>query len=179
MKAVKQLAVCVLALLPVGGWAADLSDVRIEITDSLKPLVLQAIEPVVSNSRLDDLGDVQQLYRRLRPIIRDLLGAQGYFSVETNRLQEGDEAQPYLPVLHMQVQEGKLSTVGSVDIEFRGAVAQPEWEERRSRLRSLWILQKNQPFFAGFVGRQQRLFAQGPFGQRLFGSQYCPKPGRC
>lgn len=132
--------------------AAEQSSVRLDVSNELKPVISAAIRPIVDTARLDDEGDVRQLYRRIRPVIRDVLGAQGYFSPSiTLDLPEGEGAP--MPVkgqsaLVVKVQEGARATIESVDIEFDGALADdsPENQARQAELRELWKLNPGQPF---------------------------------
>lgn len=145
-------------------YAAEQSSVRLNLSNDLKPVISAAIKPVVDTARLDDEGDVRQLYRRIRPIIRDVLGAQGYFSPQITREQPASSsgagqingttaAEATLfnkggAVLVVNVVEGERAKIESVEIEFDGELADetPENKARRDELRELWKLNPGQPF---------------------------------
>ncbi len=145
-------------------YAAEQSSVRLNLSDDLKPVVSAAIRPIIDTARLDDEGDVRQLYRRIRPIIRDVLGAQGYFNPEITREvpalpsgvapRNGANAAEATIIgkgegaLVIKVVEGQRAKIESVAIEFDGALADesPENKARREELKALWRLNPGQPF---------------------------------
>jgi translocation and assembly module TamA len=143
-------------------YAAEQSSVRLNLSDELKPVVSAAIRPIVDTARLDDEGDVRQLYRRIRPVIRDVLGAQGYFSPQITRelppgaseaITGASAGEATIPnkggaALVVKVEEGERAKIESVVIEFDGALAEetPENKARRDELKALWKLNPGQPF---------------------------------
>lgn len=136
-------------------YAAEQSSVRLMVSDELRPVVSASIRSIVDTARLDDEGDVRQLYRRIRPIIRDVLGAQGYFSPAITRdIPEGVEAPIPVkgePALVVKVVEGQQAKIESIDIDFDGALAEdtPENKLRREELKALWRLNPGEPFEQG------------------------------
>lgn len=129
-------------------YAASMADVDLDAPSSIRSLVERAILPSVSSARLDDLGDVQQLYRRVRPVIENALGAQGYFSASIRRSREFDEDISQPPKLRLVVEPGEVSRIEQVDIQFLGDIAadsEPN-RERRKSLRAMWSLNSGAPF---------------------------------
>ncbi|MFN7507753.1 MAG: hypothetical protein ACK5Q1_19585, partial [Limnobacter sp.] len=63
-----------------------------KVQEEFKSLIELATNPIRNTAQVNDTGDAWQLYRRLRPAIRDALGTQGYFSPIIGR--EVDENLP-------------------------------------------------------------------------------------
>jgi translocation and assembly module TamA len=120
--------------------------VTFEVPDELKALLEQATEPVRASAQVNDSGDVWQLFRRLRPVIRDVLGTEGYFSPSIQRAEEEGDAEGPASPLNIKIDPGPRSRVVSVDIQFDGEINQDEFAERRERLKGLWMLQTGQVF---------------------------------
>ncbi|MDX1668063.1 MAG: BamA/TamA family outer membrane protein, partial [Limnobacter sp.] len=128
--------------------AASLDDVLIQAPDEVLPLIEKSIAAAVESARLDDVGDVQQLYRRLRPIVENALGAQGYFSASIRRNREFDDLDEASPKLRMLIEPGEPSLIESVSIRFEGDLEKDSGsnEKRRKELMSLWQLSEGKPF---------------------------------
>lgn len=113
--------------------------------------VQRAIASTVEAARLDDVGDLQQLYRRIRPLIRDVLATEGFFSPEiTLQNTVGGQVQfeKQKPLLKILVKTGKVSIVKQVNVVFEGDLAQPTESNlmRQVDLRALWTLSEGQAF---------------------------------
>lgn len=137
-----------LLLLPNSA-LAELSDkVKINISEDLRPIVEKTIAPYVENARLYDLGDVRLLFRQIRPLITNALGAMGYFNVSVRRNRQFDETIEENPLLRVQVQVGPQSIVKQVDISFVGHIAGHSVERQayRKMLLEKWGLVKGKPF---------------------------------
>lgn len=145
-------AVLVGVMLAFSAQAAEPRSVNIRVPGSLKDSVLRAIASTVETARLDDEGDVRQLFRRMRPVIRDVLGAQGYFDPEITLLtQDGHVLREGSAQLVVEVKQGELSRIASVNIEFKGAIAGDTEEARlrREAVRALWSLPVGAAFDQG------------------------------
>lgn len=131
--------------------AASLTDVELDVPPAVRSLVERAILPSVQSARLDDLGDVQQLYRRVRPVIENALGAQGYFSSSIRRNRDFDELPDEAPKLRMTIEPGEISRINQVNIQFEGDINTdaPAKQLRRDSLRARWALNKGEPFNQG------------------------------
>ena len=79
------------------------------------------------------------------------------------------------PILHsvpryrLVVETGRQTTVGSVDIRFRGPLAEPAFAERAASLKSEWSLPGRSPVSQRRVGGGQEPAAAGGDGARLRG----------
>jgi translocation and assembly module TamA len=117
-----------------------------KVQEEFKSLIELATNPIRNTAQVNDNGDAWQLYRRLRPAIRDALGTQGYFSPiigrEVDENLPEDAAQPLI----ITIDPGPQSKVVSVDIQFDGAINGDEFAARRERLKTLWLLGPNQAF---------------------------------
>lgn len=121
--------------------------VKIQAPDDLSDLLNQAMAPVLRSARVEDEGDVWQLFRRLRPALRDALGTRGYFSPVVNRVVPAASATgPDTLVLRITVDPGPQSRVSDLSIEFDGAINGPEFAARRDKLKTLWLLGVGQTF---------------------------------
>lgn len=120
--------------------------VTFQVPGQFQELLADATLQIRKTAQVNDEGDNWQLFRRLRPVIRDALGTQGYFN-PVIRQQVDYGLQLGLPTpLTILVDPGPQSRVVSVDILFEGAVNSPEFSDRRERLKSLWLLEPEQPF---------------------------------
>lgn len=120
--------------------------VTYQIPDQFRSLVDQSTQQILATAQVNDNGDAWQLFRRLRPAIRDALGTQGYFSPTIRRVVDEKLPEDQAPVLEITVEPGTQSKVVSVDIEFDGEINRDEFSERRERLKTLWLLGVSQPF---------------------------------
>jgi len=133
-------------------FAQDSSDeleppkVTYQMPDQFRSLIDQSTQQILATAQVNDNGDAWQLFRRLRPAIRDALGTQGYFSPTIRRVVDEKLPEDQAPVLEITVEPGTQSKIVSVDIQFDGEINQEEFTERRERLRTLWLLGVNQPF---------------------------------
>ncbi|WP_159568202.1 MULTISPECIES: autotransporter assembly complex family protein [unclassified Limnobacter] len=120
--------------------------VNYQVPDEFKDLIERSTRQIRSTAQVNDNGDAWQLFRRLRPAIRDALGTQGYFSPSIQRMVDDTIPEDEAPPLNITIAPGVQSKVISVDIEFDGEINKDEFTARRERLKTLWLLGVNQPF---------------------------------
>lgn len=120
--------------------------VNFVVADEFKTLVEQATEQIRSTAQVNDNGDAWQLFRRMRPVIRDVLGTEGHFSPSIQRVVDESLPEDAPAPLNIKIEPGPQSTVTSVDIEFDGEINKDEFAARRERLKTLWLLGTNQAF---------------------------------
>ena len=120
--------------------------VSYEVAPQFRDLIDQSSKQVLATAQVNDNGDAWQLFRRLRPVIRDALGTQGYFSPTIQRLVDEQIPEDQAPELKIKVEPGPQSKIVSVDIQFDGEINKEEFTARRERLKTLWLLGVNQPF---------------------------------
>lgn len=139
-----------LLLQPASVWSKEVDGkpvVNVQVPSSFSDLVNKAMAPVVNVAVVSDEGDVWQLFRRVRPLIRDALGTKGYFSPVISRVPPADgTAGAEALVLKITVDPGVQSLVSELDIQFDGEINQPEFEARREHLKTLWLLGKGATF---------------------------------
>ncbi|GLR27333.1 autotransporter assembly complex protein TamA [Limnobacter litoralis] len=128
--------------------ASDIVRYKGDVPSGLKDLIQTATQPILQTARVDDEGDVWQLFRRLRPVIRDTLGTEGYFAPTINRevptaLPEGA---PFKPELTIVLQTGPAFKVAGLDLKFEGDIQQPEFDARRRSLIDQWSLTQGKVF---------------------------------
>ncbi|MCR2745098.1 autotransporter assembly complex protein TamA [Limnobacter parvus] len=123
--------------------------VSYQVADQFQSLIDQSTRQILASAQVNDNGDAWQLFRRLRPAIRDALGTQGYFSPNIQRVVDESIPEDQAPVLNITVEPGPQSKVVSVDIQFDGEINKDEFSDRRERLKTLWLLGVNQPFNQG------------------------------
>lgn len=120
--------------------------VNYQIPDEFKALVERATQQIQLTAQVNDNGDAWQLFRRLRPAIRDALGTEGYFSPSIQRIVDETVPEDVAPPLNIKIEPGVQSKIVSVDIQFDGEINQDEFAQRRERLKTLWLLGVNLPF---------------------------------
>lgn len=120
--------------------------VSYEMDSQFRDLIDLSTRQVLATAQVNDNGDAWQLFRRLRPVIRDALGTRGYFSPTIQRLVDEQIPEDQAPELKIKVEPGPQSRIVSVDIQFDGEINKEEFTDRRERLKTLWLLGVNQPF---------------------------------
>lgn len=120
--------------------------VSYEVASQFRDLIDQSSKQVLATAQVNDNGDAWQLFRRLRPVIRDALGTQGYFAPTIQRLVDEQIPEDQAPELKIKIEPGPQSKIVSVDIQFDGEINKEEFTARRERLKTLWLLGVNQPF---------------------------------
>lgn len=120
--------------------------VNFQVPEQFEALIEQSTQQIRSTAQVNDNGDAWQLFRRLRPAIRDALGTQGYFSPSIQRTVDESIPEDQAPPLNITIDPGVQSKIVSVDIQFDGEINADEFAERRERLKTLWLLGVNQPF---------------------------------
>ncbi|MCQ8897495.1 BamA/TamA family outer membrane protein [Limnobacter humi] len=118
---------------------ADIPEVRVTVPAQFEDLIQNAMAPIRRSATVNDEGDVWQLFRRLRPVLRDALGTRGYFSPVISRVPDANR-------LIITIDPGPPSVVTDLQIEFDGAINEPQFAERRERLKTLWLLGRGQTF---------------------------------
>lgn len=120
--------------------------VEFVVDERFRSLLMQATAQVRGLATVNDEGDAWQLFRRMRPLIRDALGTRGYFAPVITReiVPSDDPNQP--PLTRAVIELGPLTMVTKVSIEFEGEINNPEFAARRERLRTLWVLSEGLPF---------------------------------
>lgn len=119
--------------------------VEVDAPDELKSLLTQHLEAARA-ARLGEALDEEEL-ARLRAVsedtARELLATEGYFSpqIDSTLTRQGDDA-----VLRYAVAPGPRTHVRSVKIDFTGALAAPEREQRRQRAEVRFTLKPEMPF---------------------------------
>ena len=120
--------------------------VNYQIPSEFNDLIEQSTRQIRLTAQVNDNGDAWQLFRRLRPAIRDALGTEGYFSPSIQRIVDETVPEDVAPPLNIKIEPGVQSKIVSVDIEFDGEINQDEFAQRRERLKTLWLLGVGQPF---------------------------------
>jgi len=124
----------------------DPPKVSYDVPAEFQDLIEQSTQQIRSTAQVNDNGDAWQLFRRLRPAIRDALGTEGYFSPSIQRVVDETVPEDVAPPLNIKIEPGIQSKIVSVDIQFDGEINKDEFAERRERLKTLWLLGVNQPF---------------------------------
>lgn len=120
--------------------------VNYQTASEFNDLIEQSTRQIRLTAQVNDNGDAWQLFRRLRPAIRDALGTEGYFSPSIQRIVDETVPEDVAPPLNIKIEPGVQSKIVSVDIEFDGEINQDEFAQRRERLKTLWLLGVGQPF---------------------------------
>lgn len=147
MRFLLALVLCVWSLC-CHAQTSDLVRYKGEVPASLMDLIKTATQPILNTARVDDEGDVWQLFRRLRPVIRDTLGTEGYFAPTIGREvpPESAKSEPFKPELTILLETGPAFKVAGLDLKFEGAIDSPEFEARRRSLIDQWSLTKGKVF---------------------------------
>lgn len=120
--------------------------VNYQTASEFNDLIEQSTRQIRLTAQVNDNGDAWQLFRRLRPAIRDALGTEGYFSPSIQRIVDETVPEDVAPPLNINIEPGVQSKIVSVDIQFDGEINQDEFAQRRERLKTLWLLGVGQPF---------------------------------
>ena len=121
------------------------SGVRLVAATGVSGTVAEALEETLVRFRLPaeaDEADEERELRRAERAAIETLATEGYFSPAV-RFEPNATGEPRYRLL---VELGQLTTVGAVDIDFRGALAEPAFELRAAGLRRGW----GQPVGAAF-----------------------------
>jgi translocation and assembly module TamA len=135
--------------LPLGALAqpAEAADegVRLVGAAGVSGRVATALEEALSRFRLPaeaDEADEERELRRAERAAMEVLATEGYFSPAVRF--EPNPAK--VPRYRLLIETGRLTTVGTVDIGFRGPLAEPAFAERAAALRREWSLPAGAPF---------------------------------
>ena len=90
--------------------------VSFEVASEFLDLIDSSTRQVLATAQVNDNGDAWQLFRRLRPVIRDDLGTQGYFSPSIQRVVDSQIPEDQAPELKIKIEQGTQSKVVLVDI---------------------------------------------------------------
>jgi translocation and assembly module TamA len=133
-----------LAALPA--CAQDLPLARFELSPAapadLRPLLERVLAETLRVDLVDaaDTEDDERLLRRLRSAAADVLATEGYFAVRFETQRDAEREARHL----LRVDPGPRTRVGTVDLSFRGPLAQDAG--RVEALRSGWELGTGRPF---------------------------------
>jgi translocation and assembly module TamA len=143
------VSLVILLGLPLGALAqpAAAADegVRLVGAAGVSGRVATALEEALSRFRLPaeaDEADEERELRRAERAAMEVLATEGYFSPAV-RFEPNPAKAPRYRLL---IETGRLTTVGSVEIGFRGALAEPAFAERAAALRREWTLPAGAPF---------------------------------
>jgi translocation and assembly module TamA len=135
--------------LPLGALAqpADAADEGVQLVGAAGPSgrVATALEEALRRFRLPpeaDEADEERELRRAERAATEVLATEGYFSPALRF--EPNTAQ--VPRYRLFVETGRQTTVGSVEIRFRGPLAEPAFAERAASLKREWSLPAGAPF---------------------------------
>ena len=128
--------------LPLGALAQQAPEVegtRLVAPAGVSGRVATALEDALARYRLPDEADEADEERELRRAERtaiEVLATEGYFS-PTVRFEPNPAR---VPRYRLIVEPGRLTTVTTVDVAFKGALAGPAYAERAAALRRDWGL---------------------------------------
>jgi len=113
--------------------------VRLEVPEAFRPLlesnlrVVRRVKEGINQRRFERLAE------RAEREIRELLATEGYFSPRVELTIERGEARW---TARYTIEPGEPSRISTVEVEFRGAIADDRWDnaERRVALRAAWPL---------------------------------------
>ncbi len=135
--------------VPLGALAqsADAADegARLVGAAGVSGRVAAALDEALSRFRLPaeaDEADEERELRRAERAAIEVLATEGYFRPAVRF--EPNPAK--VPRYRLLVETGRLTTVSTVDIRFRGAVAESTFAERAAALRRDWSLPAGAPF---------------------------------
>jgi len=89
-----------------------------------------------------DEADEERELRRAERAVREALATEGYFDPKLRFEPAGSGATRYRLIIDL----GPLTRVGSVDLKFTGALAEPRFAQRAEQLRAAWPLRPGSPF---------------------------------
>jgi translocation and assembly module TamA len=118
--------------------ASSIPAVDIDVPDELRPLLKQYFK--IPEELLESDAERGVFVRRAQREIPELLATEGYFSAQV-RLGSVNT----IGVVSLQVSPGARTTVGALDIEFRGELQQAALQ-RAQQLRNAWSLPVGQAF---------------------------------
>ena len=135
--------------LPMGALAqsTDAADDGVQLVGAagVSGRVAAALDEALRRFRLPpdaDEADEERELRRAERAATEVLATEGYFSAALRF--EPNAAQ--VPRYRLLVETGRQTAVGSVDIRFRGPLAEPAFAERVASLRRDWSLPAGAPF---------------------------------
>jgi translocation and assembly module TamA len=118
-------------------------DVEWRGPDPLRATLRRLLPPPAIGRQERRAGALRPWMRDVRRRVPEIAGAEGYFSATADIQFEGEERNRII----VTVTPGPRTTVGEVQVEFRGDLAGEgaEREARRQRLRDSWALQPGAP----------------------------------
>ncbi len=140
--------ILLLMLFPLLAWSQVGQRYSLEISGAgeLTPLLSKHLDISVRKEDANlSATEVQRLVNSTPDQIRELLATEGYFSPRI-RSEFDRNASPWL--VRFDVEPGPPTHIASVDIRFKGAIAEgPHADQQRmNRLRRRWRLDKNEVF---------------------------------
>lgn len=106
-------------------------------------VITQSVNVIATQAEDQDGGEADRLRRRARDATEAALATQGYFSASVT-LDAGTDIGG--ETWDIVIQPGPRSTIGSVDLQFQGRIARPEYADRIAALRRDWLLPEGKPF---------------------------------
>src|SRR6476619_2706298 len=112
--------------------------------ESLRKLFVQFLPPPTFKEGERRRGGLRPWMRDVRRRVPEIAGSEGYFSA-TVEIAFKDDNRDHVVIT---VTPGARTTVGEVEVEFRGDLAEetPDRAARRARLRRSFAMQAGQPF---------------------------------
>ncbi len=112
--------------------------------DPLKALFREYLPPPDIKPEERRRGSLRPWMRDVRRRVPEIAGAEGYFSSSVEIQYEGERREKVI----VTVTPGPRTTVGAIDIEFRGdlALAGEERARRRKQLQDIWALKTGATF---------------------------------
>ena len=134
-------AVCVSA----AAWA-DKPEVIIDpggVNPQALQVITQSVNVIATQAEDQDGGEADRLRRRARDATLAALATQGYFSAQVS-LDAGTDVAG--ETWYIVIEPGQRAMIGSVDLQFEGRIARPEYADRVAQLRRAWLLPEWRPF---------------------------------
>lgn len=109
----------------------------------LSSLVNEALARFTIGAEADEADEEREL-RRAERAVTELLATEGYFD-PTLRFEPGT-ADSGGARYRLIIDLGRRTSVGAVDVQFTGALAEPHFQDRAAALRAEWLLPVGAPF---------------------------------
>ena len=137
---------CFVAILASGQVFAAKPEVIIDsggVNPQALTVITNSVNVIATQAEDQDGGEADRLRRRARDATAAALATQGYFSAVVT-LDAGTDVGG--ETWDIVIQPGKRATIGSVDLQFEGRIARPEYAQRVADLRKSWLLPEGRPF---------------------------------
>ncbi|MBC8118271.1 MAG: hypothetical protein H7X75_01675, partial [Burkholderiaceae bacterium] len=110
----------------------------------LAGLVDDALKRFTLGPEADEADEEREL-RRVERTVLEVLSTEGYFE-PTLRFDPVSAPQAGAHRYRLIVELGRRTTVGTLDLKFKGALSEPRFQERAAALRAEWPLPVGAPF---------------------------------